>query len=155
MPHAHIYLQRGADGLAKFTERERQRQTRRKLTNLPKNKTSSLRVMISLLLLMFKPISNCLQIISRQVQRIGGSQEPAASLHTSPSSFRWQVPGLLGGKKNHRRWERKESRPQRGSKDFLTTSCHCAAGTQHSGKDSGWEKDSSSSSKVPGQGQPA
>lgn len=99
MPHAHIYLQRGADGLAKFTERERQRQTQRKLTNLPKNKTSSLRVMISLLLLMFKPISNCLQIISRQVQRISGSREPASSLHTSPSSFRWQVPGLLGGKK--------------------------------------------------------
>lgn len=46
---------------------------------------------------MFKPISNYLQIISRQVQLICGSPEPASGLHTPPTSLRWQVPGLLLG----------------------------------------------------------
>lgn len=90
--------------------------------------------MISLLLLMFKPISNYLQIISRQVQLICGSQEPASSLDTPPSSFRWQVPGLWCGEQ--RRWERKESSPRRVPKDLLTPRCPRTAGTQHSDKNS-------------------
>lgn len=111
--------------------------------------------MISLLLLMFKPISNYLQIISRQVQLIGGSQEPASSLHTPPSSFGRTASARPPPGEKHRRWGRKESSPQRVPKDFLTPSCPRTAGTPHSGEDSGWEKDSSSSSKVPGQGQRA
>lgn len=115
-------------------ERDRDRHTEREFKNLQKNKTSSLRVVISLLFLMFKPISNYLQIIPRQVQLICRSQEPGASPQ-HPFSFQLvqtAVPGLpvrteSGTERVH---------PTGVPKDFLMPSCHHTAGTQHSSMDS-------------------
>lgn len=101
---------------------------------------------------MSKPISNHLQIISRQVQLICGSREPASSLHIPPSSFRWQVSGLLvaegEAKKVGEERVQATERPQRSPHTPLPYGWHTA---QRPGLC--WEH-SISSFKDPGRGQP-